>query len=149
LIRLLALILIASIAGCSKQTPEPDLFPKWSFRPPAGWNVGAPLRGPFGLPGPQGVRVWKPQAGAGLISLLIVRSDGSAPPVPGEEVVRAITLCKGRRGELLHRSFPFGIETESVRMQENGMRAVVLYTYPKTSGPDPRAEASMRSLCPR
>jgi hypothetical protein len=149
LIRLLAVIVAVSIAGCAKQSPEPDLFPKWSFRPPPGWSVGAPLRGPFGLPGAQGVRVWKPRAGTDLITLQIVRSDGSVSPGSSEEVVRAITLCKGRRAELLHRSFPFGIDTDGVRMRENGMLASASYAYAKAPGPDPQAEASIRSLCPR
>jgi hypothetical protein len=61
-----------------------------------------------------------------------------------------ITLCHGLPALLGHENAPFSMSIdEAVATQQRGSVAVASYTYPRFSPPDPAAEASIRSLCPR
>jgi hypothetical protein len=64
--------------------------------------------------------------------------------------VSTLTLCHGIRALFLQSRPPFGTSiSDEIAMRENGMVAVARYSYSRGMAPDPRAEISLTSLCPR
>jgi hypothetical protein len=127
---------------------------EWSFQPPRGWEAFT-LKGPFGLPGLPGVRSWKASFPPQLISLHVMprRHLRNLEPMmfgPFFVAVRRITLCHGLPALLGHEQVPFAMSVDdSVATQQPGSAAIASYSYPRFLSPDPNAEASIRSLCPR
>jgi hypothetical protein len=64
--------------------------------------------------------------------------------------VSTVTVCHGIRALFLQSRPPFGTGiSDEIEIRENGMAAVARYSYPRGMTPDPRAETSLTSLCPR
>jgi hypothetical protein len=61
-----------------------------------------------------------------------------------------VTVCHGIQALFLQSRPPFGsVVNDAIEIRQGSMAAVARYFYPRSTPPDPRAEASLRSLCPR
>jgi hypothetical protein len=156
---LIAAAAILFAAGCTPPQPppvSPRLMAEWSFQPPRGWEAFT-LEGPLRPPLP-GMRSWRTSFPPQIISLSVMsqrhlqslRNFQMIMFGPFFVAVTRITLCHGLPGLLAHQRAPFGMSIDdSVAMQQPGSAATASYTYPRFSSPEPDAEASIRSLCPR
>jgi hypothetical protein len=155
-----ALIAVAAIglaAGCSAphfSSVSPRIMAEWSFQPPRGWEAFT-IRPPLGMPPIPGVRSWRTSFPPQIISLHIMpqRHLSSLQPMafgPFFNTVSRITLCHGLPALLGLGRPPFGsVVSDGVATQQHGSVAIASYSYPRFWSPDPNAEASIRSLCPR
>jgi hypothetical protein len=142
-------------ASCSAPQPavSPQLMDAWSFHPPHGW-VSFTIKGPFGQPGSPGRRSWRTSTPPQILSLNVMpaRRPLDLQLIAGSFFTSSshITLCRGLPALLNRERLPFGMSIkDSVATQQAGSIAIATYYYPRFFPPDPSAEASIRSLCPR
>jgi hypothetical protein len=136
-----------ALASCSGGQTLESVASSWTFSPPSGWTMMQPP--PNSSNGPRIGEWFSPDGRQRLSFGAFRRADEKATVLPpGVLAVGTVKLCGGRPATLLRLENSHGVTIgEAVAMQWHNMRATATYFYPLS--PDPRAEAALRTICPK
>jgi hypothetical protein len=148
------LLLVLGLSGCSfsvRSSVGPSALSAWTFHPPKGWKEGALSSGPLIFPTSSDERVWSTQFPPQMLTVTVMGASGPArDTVPFFGKASTITVCRGLQGLFRHKHSLFEtVSSDELEIRQDGIAAVARYSYTGGVSPDPQAEASLRSLCPR
>ncbi len=138
-------IAIVALARAQRKN-QPTIPAGFAFSPPPAWaEQWVPSLSH------SSVRSWvAPSFRSTILLMRSARRDNERVIAKPFETMSPITVCDGHPALYVHEALPGSKDVrDEIRSQWGTIALTAIYAYPAGSHPDPAAEASIRSSCPR